>query len=359
MSSGTAFDPYSQPFTLFQEDGTPFNVTIPEVDDFILYSLQICINYAAQLGASIVLLIMLALLTKPEKRTTPIFILNSTSLGFNIIRNVLQCLYFTGPFNETYTYFAEDFSRVPTSAYAISITATLFTFLLLISIEISLCLQVQVVCVTLREVYRQIIFAVSTAVALVAIGFRLALLVLNSQSTLSLTYLQPLDWLTSATNITTTISICWFCTVFVTKLGFALQQRRKLGIRRFGPMQILFVIGCQTLIIPVIFSILEYTTQIPSMDSNVLTLVSIFTPLSAMWAASSIGSDKPNSSPHARHRKFFSRSSSVGDYSDKKAFDGPVSPSYGASTQASISPLPSPAHDRFLQVGVDLERQGF
>ena len=250
MSSGTTFDPFSQSFTLVQGDGTPFNVTIPEVDDFILYSLQICINYAAQLGASIVLLIMLALLTKPEKRTSTIFILNSVSLAFNIIRNVLQCLYFTGPFNETYAYFAGDFSRVPTSAYAVSITATLFTFLLLISIEISLCLQVQVVCVTLREVYRQIIFAVSTAVAMVAIGFRLALLVLNSQSTLSLTYLLPLDWLTSATNITTTTSICWFCAVFVTKLGFALRQRRKLGIRSFGPMQILFVVGCQTLIIP-------------------------------------------------------------------------------------------------------------
>ena len=259
MSTNTTFDPYSQSFTLFQEDGTPFNVTIPEVDDFILYSLQICINYAAQLGASIVLLLMLALLTKPEKRTTPIFILNSVSLGFNIIRNVLQCLYFTGPFNETYTYFAGDFSRVPTSAYAISITATLFTFLLLISIEISLCLQVQVVCVTLRDVTRQIIFAISTAVALMAIGFRLALLVLNSQSTLSLIYLQPLDWLTSATNITTTISICWFCTVFVTKLGFALQQRRKLGIHRFGPMQILFVVGCQTLIIPGTLNPLAYS----------------------------------------------------------------------------------------------------
>ena len=95
------------------------------------------------------------------------------------------------------------------------------------------------------------------------------------------------------------------------------------------------------------------------MDSNVLTLVTIFTPLSAMWAASSIGLDKPDPSPHVRHRKFFSKSSSVGDYSDKKALDGPLSPSYGASTQASISLLPSPAHDRFLQVGTDLERQGF
>ncbi|MCJ1402939.1 hypothetical protein MMC11_006160 [Xylographa trunciseda] len=358
MTSSAAFDPFSQSFTLLQEDGTQFNVTIPELDDFILYSLQICINYAAQLGASIVLLVMLALLTKPEKRTSPIFILNSISLALNILRNILQCLYFTGPFNEAYTYFAGDFSRVPTSAYAISITATLFTFLLLISIEISLCLQVQVVCTTLRELYRQIIFALSTAVALVAIGFRLALLVLNSQSTLSLTYLQPLDWLTSASNITTTISICWFCTVFVTKMGFALQQRRKLGIRRFGPMQILFIVGCQTLIIPVIFSILEYTTQIPSMDSNILTLVSIFTPLSAMWAASSTGSDKPTSSPNAGHRKFFSWSSSTGDYSNKKSFNGPLSPSYGASTQASTSPLPSPAHDRFLQVGIDLEKQG-
>lgn len=250
MASQTTFDPFVQTFTLLLADGQPFNVTIPDLDEFILYNVQICINYASQLGASIVLLIMLALLTKAEKRSSPIFILNCLSLVFNIIRNVLQCLYFTGSFSEVYTYFGQDYSRVPTSAYAMSIVATVFTFLLLVCVEVSLLLQTQVVCLTLRQMYRHIIFALSLSVAVLAIGFRLALVVLNSEAIVSLTYLIPLKWLASASNITTTLSICWFCAVFVAKLGFALYQRRKLGLRRFGPMQIIFIMGCQSLVIP-------------------------------------------------------------------------------------------------------------
>ena len=250
MASQTSFDPFVQTFTLLLADGQPFNVTVPDIDDFILYNVEICINYGAQLGASVVLLVMLALLTKAEKRSSPIFILNCLSLIFNIIRNVLSCLYFTGPFSEIYAYFGQDYSRVPTSAYATSITATVFTFLLLVCVEISLLLQVQVVCLTILQIYRQIIFALSLSVGMLAIGFRLALVVLNSEATVSLTYLTPLTWLASAANITTTLSICWFCSVFVAKLGFALYQRRKLGLRRFGPMQIIFIMGCQSLFIP-------------------------------------------------------------------------------------------------------------
>lgn len=250
MASDTAFDPFVQTFTLLLADGQPFNVTIPDLDDFIFYSVEICINYAAQLGASVVLLVVLALLTKADKRSSPIFILNCLSLVFNVIRNVLQCLYFTGPFSESYAYFGQDYSRVPTSAYAISVTATVFTFLLLVCIEISLLLQVQVVCLTLRQLYRHVIFAISLSVAMLAIGFRLALVVLNSQAIVSLTYLTPLDWIINASSITATLSICWFCAAFITKLGFALYQRRKLGLRRFGPMQIIFIMGCQSLVIP-------------------------------------------------------------------------------------------------------------
>ena len=250
MSPAAPFDPFTQAFTLLLQDGTPFNVTVPDLDDFILYSVEICINYAAQLGASLVLLIVLALLTKAEKRSSPVFILNSVSLGINFIRNLLLCLYFTGPFSEIYAYFGQDYSRVPSSAYSTSVAATVFTFLLLICVELSLLLQTQVVCVTLRKSYRQIVTLLSIVIALLAIAFRLALCIDNARAIYSLSTLVSLTWLTSATNIMTSISVCWFSAVFLTKLGFALHQRRKFGLRRFGPMQIIFIMGCQTLIIP-------------------------------------------------------------------------------------------------------------
>jgi pheromone alpha factor receptor len=250
MASSLPFDPFTQPFTLLLQDGTPFSLSLVDLDDFILYSVEICINYAAQLGASCILLIALLLLTKADKRNSPVFILNAFSLVLNVIRNVLQCLYFTGPFSQTYAYFGQDYSRVPKSAYATSIAATVLAVLLLVCIEASLILQVRVVCAILKPLYRQAIFASSAIIALLAIGFRLALCVENSRFIISLEPPTALNWLESASNITTSISICWFCAVFVTKLGFALHERRRLGLKRFGPMQIIFIMGCQTLIIP-------------------------------------------------------------------------------------------------------------
>lgn len=250
MPSTPPFDPFSQSFTLLLSDSTPFNLSIADLDDFVLYNVQICINYGAQLGGSLILLIVLLLLTKPEKRLSPIFILNSISLTLNVIRNVLQSLYFTSPFSEVYAYFGQDYSRVPRSAYATSVAATMVTFVLLACIEISLILQVRVVCVTLQKLHRQAIFMLSNVIALMAVGFRFALSVENARYIISLNYLTELKWLESAANITASISICWFCAVFVTKLAFALIERRTLGLSRFGPMQIIFIMGCQTLIIP-------------------------------------------------------------------------------------------------------------
>ena len=137
--------------------------------------------------------VMLLLLTKADKRTSPIFIINTLSLVFNLIRNILLCLYFTSAFNESYAYFAGDYSRVPQSDYANSITATAFQMLTLISIEASLCLQVRVVCTTLRRVYRTTILVVSLAIALMAIGLRMVYTVKNDIMILQTTPQESLE----------------------------------------------------------------------------------------------------------------------------------------------------------------------
>jgi len=250
MDNRTSFDPYQQSFSLQDKDGNPFNVTIPDLDSFVQYNNQILINYGSQLGACIVLLLVLLLLTKENKRTSPIFIVNTLALAFNIIGNVTACLYFTGPFTESYAYFAQDFSRVHTGDYATSVVSTLTWFLVMVCVEISLCLQARAVCVTLRKAYRYAIFTASFVIASVSIAVRLAFTIENAKYIVALKESTALYWMQDATSITTTITICWFCAIFVTKLAFALHQRKKLGLGKFGPMQIIFIMGCQTLLIP-------------------------------------------------------------------------------------------------------------
>ena len=249
MADNSSPDYFQQSITFASPSG-PVNVTLPTIDDYNLYNLQLCINYGAQIGASIAMLIVLLLLSKPDKRLSVIMILNCCSLTFNVIRNVLQCLYFTGPFSEIYAQFTGDFSHVQAKEMAVSVAARIFTLLLQVCVELSLYLQARVVCVTLHKLYRQLTLVFSAFVATLAVAVRLAYMVQNDKLIVEEVRPVGLAELGSAANITTCISIIWFCTIFVTKLGVALHQRWKMGLRQFGPMQILIIMGCQTLLVP-------------------------------------------------------------------------------------------------------------
>ena len=351
MDNSSSFDPYQQSFTLQDADGNSFNVTIPDVDSFVQYNNQILINYGSQFGACIVLLFVLGLLTKENKRGSPIFIVNTLALIFNILGNITAIVYFTGPFTEAYAYFAGDFSRVHRVDYATQVATTVLFFLVMICVEISLCLQTRAVCVTLSKMYRYIIYAISFLIASVSIAVRLALCIENGKAIVNLDF-TPVVVL-SATNITTTLTICWFCAVFLTKLGFALHQRKKLGLGKFGPMQIIFIMGCQSLFVPgmycdldvqwsqfqaytcklVIFCILVYTTSVPAIDSNVLTSVCIFLPLSSLWASASLDSRFKETQQKQFGRKIIPSYATGSATRDSKH---PLSPSHPAMTQNSI-----------------------
>ena len=328
-SSTLPFDPFTQSLTLIDRQGRSVKITIPDINEFLNYSVEISINYAAQFGASLILLIVLLLLTRPEKRRAPVFVLNCISLVVNIVRILLFILYFTSPFVDIYASFGQDYSHVPSSAYGTQVAAAVLTLVLLAIVEASLCLQVSVVLVTLRRIYRRVILGFSVLVASLAITIRLAYCVENIKAILSLVPSGTLQWMAEANNICTTISICWFCVVFCAKLGMSIRQRRRLGVGQWGPTQIIFIMGCQTLLIPgksiwtafslplpimflprttffkekaldvmanaphhlpllAIFSILQFITPVPAISSNVLTTVIIFLPLSSLWASATV-----------------------------------------------------------------------
>jgi pheromone alpha factor receptor len=249
MSSN--FDPYKQSVIFYSSDGAPFEVPIKVVNDFYLYCFISCINFGAQFGASLIIFIVLLLLTRPEKRASSVFFLNCGALLVNIGRMLSQFIYFTSDYLQAYQYFASDSSRASTSTRANSILRVVLAFLLLVCIEISLVLQVQVVCANLRRRYRVVLLCVSILVALILFGFRMGLMIVNCKEIISPQSANPLlVWLESNTNIVVNISICFFCIIFIAKLGHAIHQRKILGMGCFGPMKVIFIMGCQTLVIP-------------------------------------------------------------------------------------------------------------
>lgn len=243
-------NPFNQTVTFHRADGTPFGVWLPQIDVYMQYCIRICINYASQLGASIILLVVLLLLTRPDKRSSAIFLLNCFALLFNTIRLVCQIVYFTSDFTELYRYFSQDFDGVAASAYATSIAGVVIMFFVLACALSSLVLQVQVVCSTFRRRYRRGLLIMSTLVALIPLGFRLGYVVQASRRIMDATNYISVQWLESTTNIAFTTTICFFCAIFVSKLGYAMIRRKRLGVRELGPMKAIFIMGCQTMFIP-------------------------------------------------------------------------------------------------------------
>ncbi|OQE15297.1 hypothetical protein PENSTE_c029G06611 [Penicillium steckii] len=360
LDLGANFDPYEQPITILNKDGSNVTVALSDIDTYVQYNVRVCINYGSQLGASIVLFVILLLLTQREKRGSSVFLLNASALLFNIIRLVFQTVHFDTGFEKIYPYFTYDYSSVETGAYAVSILSTVFSTLLVVCIQISLMLQTQVVCSTLRRRYRVALIGVSSLVALVPIGFRCGWMVMNCIYIMRVAYMEAIWWLESATNITITISICFFCTVFVTKLGFAIRQRKRLGVREFGPMKVIFICGCQTLTIPAIFSIIQYLVVVPELNSNILTLVTISLPLSSIWAGAALDIRGTNSTVPPRRNLWrslaFGVETTLKGTLPSKQMSSSMTPSSAAETLCYADhPTSNSSQDSDAPIGIAIE----
>ncbi|KAF2140733.1 uncharacterized protein K452DRAFT_319617 [Aplosporella prunicola CBS 121167] len=317
-TKSTGIDPFNQQITIVTEHGESVELFMSDIHNLTQYAIKVCINYASQLGASFVFLLLLLVLTKREKRRSPIFVFNILALAVNVVRSVLQCLYYTSPWYHPYAVFANDYSRVTRGDYATSATTVILQLVLCICIEISLVMQVHVVCITMERTRRSAVMILSSLVALTTIGLRFALTVVNVQYILRDEGMAFQQRISSAANISTSVSIWFFSIIFCAKLAFAIRNRRRLGLIQFGPMQIIFVMGCQTLIVPSIFSALQYGTTTPYLGSQVPTVVAIFLPLSAIWASVSTNDRNRASRGHDAHHKLLGNYSSDSGMSDTR-----------------------------------------
>lgn len=254
------FDIFNQTFELIGPDGSTMEFSTIDIEYVKLTAIRTAIIFATQLGASAILLLVLLLMTQGAKRRSLSWIFNVLALLCNVIRTTMQCLEMTGPFL--------NFVLIVTQEYGIAglnrqirfaIANNVITTMVFIFIQLALVTQVHVICAAaMSSLYRIGILTFCGVVASVAVGFRLNLMVINCKSTASLgtpgasawEEFDGLEWAQNKNNITAIVSICVFSAVFCTKLGLAIRSRRSMGLKQFGAMQIIFIMGCQTLTIP-------------------------------------------------------------------------------------------------------------
>ena len=246
----TAFDAWTQPITLYYPNGSNFTTSMDAINIYRLYSTRLAISYGTQIGASIILLLVLLLLTRSEKRKSSIFILNSLCLVGNSLRCIFSCCFLTGNLLHPYAQLSGDTSRATTRDLAVSVTSNTLSLIVNMLVMGSLSLQVWVVCVTTSRLQRILIMSTTTAIALVSIGYKFAFMIVSNRATVQLTSLPDNDRIGASSYITQAAAILFYSCVFTWKLGYAIVQRRRLKMLQFGPMQIVFIMGCQTMIIP-------------------------------------------------------------------------------------------------------------
>jgi len=329
MSHDTsALDPMNQDFTIYDSRGEEVVVNMNLVAQYSHnYTIQAIVS-ASQIGALAVILIMLLILTKPEKRRSPVFSLNVLALLFSIISQVLICQYYTNSWTYPYTLWTRDPTFVTSTAKSTSIAAGIFTIFVVITLEISLVLQIHVVSITLTSVQRLSLIILSSFIAGLAISFR----IIQTARNISFNILQLASdpngkWLSQARDITLTISICFFSAIFTIKLFHSLYQRRKLGLEAFGPMQILFIGGLQTMFLPAIFAIIQFAAPTTRINSFVLTITAICLPLTSLWASAK--TDRPVRS--ATHGEWYLGGSGNSKGSDSKSY-----PMYNSGGELSL-----------------------
>ncbi|CAK4033906.1 Pheromone P-factor receptor [Lecanosticta acicola] len=304
LASAAPFDPYSQTFVLIMPDGET-QAAIRLSDVFFLQTLAVstAIIYAIQIGVCALLLLVLLLMTKPDKRRSVVFILNIASLVFLLLRAILLCQALNGPLYNFYNWVNTYYAQVGDAA-DVTKASEVFSFLSIAATELSMLFQTQIVCCTIKTFWRHLISTVCILVALVTISVRFAAMVVNIKwgildiGSITLEQQNTIDRLSSGFNICTMISIIVYSSIFCAKLGHAIYQRRKMGMKQFGPMQIIFVMGCQTLFIPVIFGIISYWVLVNAqLYSFMPVVVAVFLPLSGMWASTSTNGNNNIAAP--------------------------------------------------------------
>ncbi|CUS10850.1 unnamed protein product [Tuber aestivum] len=328
------FNPHKQNVTFFNPDGSTVTVGLHELDAMFTNSIRVAVVFASQIGACALLFVVMAMVTKSEKRRA-IFYINLSSLVLVIIRSVLQILYFVGPWAETYNYVAYYYEDIPHSDRLISIWAGIIQLILNACILLSLILQVRVVYAVSPKL-NTVMTVVSCALAGTSIGFFLTVIIQISRAILKGVAYD--GWVYKVHRGVFAGTIAFFSFIFIFKLALSIRRRKALGLRGFGPLRIIFIMGCQTMIVPgktrSIFAALENGVGFEGMSSLTATLAAISLPLSSMWAAARTDTPAPESVPRDGYRQFGSGGSSLGR---------PNPPSGGRSVD--MSTIDSARHD--------------
>lgn len=270
-------------------NGETATASIDFLDFLFNYYVSQGISMGVQIGSTAIMLLLILLLTRPDKRKTPIFICNAAALTLSCVRGIMYCVFLTGPFLGMYPNITDDYSKIPAWAKHVSVSVDTLTLTIIIAILASLILQVRVVCtdVTMPMWFRRSSIVAVSIASLIAVGVRFSVTVLNGISIVNArTPSKHLSKLADISSSCVTAAVCVACCFLLYKLWAAIVNQKRFQLSSgLSPMQIVFIVCCQTMIVPAVIAIIQFVPSVwNGIGLQVTCVISVSLPLSSLWA---------------------------------------------------------------------------
>ncbi|KAE9974066.1 hypothetical protein BLS_003279 [Venturia inaequalis] len=294
---------YTQTITLLFPDGSPFNISMSDLIKMNNANIGMGLSYGIQIGLASLMLLVTLLLSQKGKRRSLIFFCNVAALALDIPVSALMAGWLGSIWNNPYVYFTHDISRISTGNIVASIMPQPLKLLEIIAIQLSLFIQVRVILITCRAYVRRMILAVLFTLATICMAMEIGLAVINAKSIALMADPSPIQpQLAQAANITFCIFVASAMFVFVWKLAHALKNRRNLGVVKFGPMQVIFIMGAQTMVAPALLSTINLVLPMLDIIGLTFTITAVSLPLSGLWASTALEPAGPAPQQHQQQQ---------------------------------------------------------
>lgn len=276
-----------QTFTLNTTQG-PQTYGFDYLEYLRVYYIQESIIFGVKIGTAFSIFVISFLFTVDWKQ--PVFIFNQVSLFFLVMETVFYIIYALGPIYSLEAALTFSTSKVTDTDYNISIASSVFQLLLIISIEGSLFFQ----CWTMyRDNFRFIGKSIPWVMLVVAVVPNVvfwSIFVISSciatKDPYGNKFLIDNPWVWIVPRAFFGSSVTLFSLLSVAKLFITLKRRRNMGLKQFGPFQIVFIMAAQTMVIPGVLTLVAFFAG--NSPETLVTLapfiVTIFLPLSSVWA---------------------------------------------------------------------------
>lgn len=229
MDRRTVVNPVHQDINLTLPDGSQWPIPLSVIDsNNALFSCQ-SIAYGAEIGASVIMLVIILTMTPRTKFWRFITFLNMAALGNNIIRVTLLSLYFQSSWANVYTLYSGDLTYVTRTDVTNTVASTILSIPQNIMIMTALVTQAWAMVKLWPAAYKWAIFSVSCILVALETGFMAA------TEAYQITYELPWEspdimlshqWVRYGFLALEVLCICWFCFLFTVKLVVHLYRNR-------------------------------------------------------------------------------------------------------------------------------------